>query len=134
MGIRLEDLSPEMQERIKASSGGKKKSKYGAIKTEVDGITFDSRREAHRYKELKLLERAGAINSLELQKEFELQPSFHKNGKTYRAIKYVADFAYYDVETKEYVIEDSKGMRTDVYKLKKKLFEYRYPDFEIREV
>lgn len=104
--------------------------KYKNKKTTIDGITFASMKEAKRYQELKLLERAGVIKDLELQKEFELQPSYKKNGRTVRKISYIADFCYY--ENGKYVVEDTKGCKTQVYKLKKKIFEYRY-DYEIRE-
>lgn len=108
--------------------------KYHNRITMIDGIAFDSAKEARRYAQLKLFERAGEIRGLELQKEYELQPSFKKNGKTYRKISYKADFSYFDVRTGKYIVEDVKGFRTPVYKLKKKLFEYVYPDKEIREV
>lgn len=107
-------------------------SKYHSRKTVVDGITFDSKAEAERYSDLKLLERAGFISSLVLQPEFELQPKFHKNGKTYRSITYRADFSY--TEQGKTIIEDVKGMETKEFKLKRKLFEYRYPDLTIREI
>lgn len=76
----------------------------------VDGIKFQSKREAHRYTELKQLERAGYISDLELQKTFELIPAQYKNGKCVeRACKYIADFVYkQDGET---IVEDSKGYR-----------------------
>lgn len=100
--------------------------KYHAKKTAVDGITFDSRKEAERYKELKALERVGKIDRLELQPRFELQESFKHKGKTIRKIEYVADFLYRDLSTLELVVEDVKGVKTDVYKLKKKLFLKHY--------
>ena len=108
-----------------------KRSKYNAKKTTIDGITFDSKKESERYAELKLLERAGEINNLRLQPRFVLQPAFEKNGKRYRKIEYVADFAY--EEGGKTVVEDVKGMKTDVYKIKKKMFEYAY-DMELREI
>lgn len=109
-------------------------SKYRSKKIIIDGISFDSKREGNRYCELKLLEKAGKIKDLELQHQFELQPSFKKNGKTIRAITYVADFTYYDFETKRNVVEDVKGFKTDVYMLKRKLFEFKFPEFTIVEV
>ena len=109
-------------------------SKYHSKKIIIDGIKFDSIREGKRYEELKILEKAGLIKDIELQKEFILQPSFKKNGKTYRSIKYIADFYYYDNHLKKYVVEDTKGYRTEVYKLKKKLFEFKYPELELVEV
>lgn len=99
-------------------------SKYHAKKTTIDGITFDSRREAKRYSELKLMERAGAIKDLRRQVKYELLPPFSVDGKHYRATTYVADFVY--VEEGREIVEDCKGFRTDVYKLKRKLFAHRY--------
>ena len=106
-------------------------SKYNAKKTEVDGIVFDSRREADRYCELKLLQRAGKISALRLQVPFELQPAFTVNGKKVRPIHYIADFVY--KENGQYIVEDAKGHRTKEYMLKRKMYAYRYKD-EIREV
>lgn len=77
------------------------KSKYGAKKTLEDGIVFDSKREAKRYQQLKLLERAGEISDLELQVEFELQPSFEIDGEKRHPIKYIADFVYTDCRTRQ---------------------------------
>ena len=108
-------------------------SKYRSHKTIIDGITFDSKKEGNRYLELKLLERGGKIKDLKLQHQFELQPSFKKNGRTIRAITYVADFTYFDLETMRNVVEDVKGYKTDVYMLKKKMFEFKYPDLTIVE-
>ena len=110
------------------------KSKYRARKVEVDGIIFDSHKEARRYRELKLLEQAGKIKDLGLQPNFLLQPSYKKDGKTIRKIEYIADFTYYDLERNEMVVEDVKGFRTDVYRLKKKKFEYKFPEMKITEV
>lgn len=103
-------------------------NKYNARKTIVDGIKFDSRKEAKRYVELKEMERKGLIRDLNLQVPFELIPSFtiFVDGKIRkrRNIRYIADFVYF--ENDKEVVEDVKGRRTDVYKLKKKLFEYTY--------
>ena len=108
------------------------KSKYLSKKTTIDNIVFASKKEAKRYMELKLLERAGKIKNLELQPVFELQPTFKKFGKTYRAIKYMADFRYKEIN--KIVIEDTKGFKNKVYLLKRKLFEYKYPDLTIIEI
>jgi hypothetical protein len=113
-------------------SGGIDMNKYNARKTIVDGIKFDSRKESLRYCELKILLDAGIISKLELQPEFILQDTFTKNGKKYRAIKYRADFQY--AEDGKTIIEDVKGMKTPVYKIKKKMFEYAYPDLTIKEI
>lgn len=109
-------------------------TKYHSKKTECDGITFDSKKEARRYQELKLLEKAGEITDLKLQPEFELIPSFRKNGKTFRKTAYRADFSYFDRSSGKTIVEDVKGFKTDVYKLKSKLFEYRYPELSLREI
>lgn len=101
-------------------------SKYHARKTVVDGITFDSRREAKRYGELKLLERAGVIRDLKRQVRYELIPAFNVGGKHYRPTSYVADFVYTDTATGAEVVEDCKGYRTDVYRLKAKLFAHKF--------
>lgn len=100
--------------------------KYHARKTTVDGITFDSRREADRYLVLKGMEGDGSIEDLRRQVRYELVPAFDVNGRHYRPVYYVADFVYLDRETGKEVVEDVKGMRTDVYRLKSKLFARRY--------
>lgn len=105
-------------------------NKYRNKKVIVDEKEFDSKREGNRYKELKLLERAGEIKDLELQPRFLLQDSFKKNGRTFRKIEYVADFKY--IENSKTIVEDVKGMQTDVFKLKHKIFEKVYPDLELR--
>lgn len=109
-------------------------SKYHARKTVVDGITFDSKLEAQRYSELKLLEMTGEIEGLTLQPEYVLIPSFKKNGKTYRKTVYRADFRYVDRATGKEIVEDVKGYRTPEYRLKKKLFEWRFPGLTITEI
>lgn len=101
-------------------------NKYHNKKVIYDGITFDSIKEKNRYIELKLMERAGLIKDLKLQYEFELQPAFILNKKKIRKISYIADFYYFDNKLNDYIIEDTKGMRTEVYKIKKKMFQYRY--------
>lgn len=100
------------------------RSKYHAKKTTVDGIAFDSRREADRYLVLKSMEEDGAIEDLRRQVRYELVPAFDVDDRHYRPVFYVADFVY--VEDGKEVVEDVKGMRTDVYKIKSKLFARRY--------
>jgi len=102
------------------------RSKYGAKKTIVDGIKFDSRKEAHRYCELKILKELGEINSFLLQPSYVLQNKYRrKDGKLIREIQYRADFAvlYPDGHVE---IEDVKGMETAVFKIKRKLLEAKY--------
>lgn len=105
-------------------------SKYRNKKTVVDNIKFDSNLEATRYKELKLLQRAKQISNLRLQVPFLLQEGFKKNGKTYRKIEYIADFQY--IENGKTIVEDVKGIQTDVFKLKHKIFEKVYPDLTLK--
>lgn len=97
-------------------------AKYQNVKTEIDGITFASRHEASRYAELKLMERAGLISGLQLQRVYTLiGAQKDKAGKIIeRPVKYIADFVYTDSDGKT-VVEDAKGVRTDVYKIKRKL-------------
>lgn len=105
-------------------------NKYRNQKTQMDMYVFDSAKEAQRYRELKLLEQAGEISNLELQPRFLLQDSFRKNGRTYRKIEYVADFKY--IENGKTIVEDVKGLQTNVFKIKHKLFEKIYPDLELK--
>lgn len=107
------------------------KSKYNNRKVTVDNIQFDSIKEADRYIELKSLQRAGKIQDLELQPKFELIPKYKIGGRSVRKMEYVADFKY--IENGKTVVEDVKGMKTEVYKIKKKLFEFIF-NIEITEV
>ena len=106
------------------------RSKYHARKTVVDGITFDSKREADRYLVLKNMEEDGTIEDLRRQVRYELIPAFDVDGRHYRPVYYVADFVY--MEDGKEVVEDVKGVVTDVYRLKRKLVAYRY-GMNIRE-
>lgn len=118
-------------------------SKYHAQKIVVDGIEFDSKREAKRYSELVLLQKCGQISDLQLQVKYELLPSQYapdtvdKNGKIKkgklleREITYIADFVY--KENGETVVEDAKGMRRKDYIIKRKLMLYVYR-IRIKEV
>lgn len=108
------------------------RNKYGNKKVVADGLKFDSKHERDIYLKLKTAEKCGAIRNLRCQVPFELQEKYTINGRTVRAIKYVADFTFENKDgTQE--VWDAKGVRTDVYKLKKKLFEYKY-GLEIKEV
>jgi hypothetical protein len=108
--------------------------KYKNIKVVIDGIKFDSKKEARRYSDLKLLERAGEISELELQPEFYFfidgKPLKHKE-KGARRIKYIADFRY--TKEGETIVEDVKSPATakdSLFRLKKALFETIY-DMEL---
>lgn len=107
-------------------------NKYRNKKIVIDNIKFDSKLEANRYAELKLLQRAKVISNLRLQVPFVLQEGFKKNGKSYQAIKYIADFVY--EENGRTVVEDTKGIETDVFKIKHKLFEKKYSELELKIV
>ncbi len=98
-----------------------RRNKYGATRIRVDGHLFDSKREATRYRGLRALLRAGAIRDLELQPAFALPALGGKKVATYRA-----DFRYLRVSNGEEVVEDVKGMRTPMYRLKKKWVEAEY--------
>lgn len=112
-----------------------KDSKYHSKKIVVDGITFDSEKEARRYGELMALRLAGEIRDLELQKSFELIPvQRDRAGRVIeRAVRYKADFYYYDVRRRCFVVEDTKGVRTDDYIIKRKLMLYIH-GIRIKEV
>jgi hypothetical protein len=123
-------------------------NKYRNRKTVVNGITFDSKKEAKRYQELLLLERTGAIQSLERQKKYILIPAQRewssevyvkgkkkgqpKQGKLLeRECSYIADFVYQ--ENGQTIVEDTKGVRTKDYRIKRKLMLYVY-GIRIREI
>lgn len=121
-------------------------NKYKNLKSTVDCITFDSHREAKRYQELRLLQKAGKITDLELQKRFELIPAQYATYERYgkkgqrlkdgqrcveKAVFYVADFCY--VQDGEQVVEDTKGVRTKDYVIKRKLMRWVH-GITVREV
>lgn len=108
-------------------------SKYGNKKTKIDGYTFDSKRESMYYLKYKRQLIDGKITELTLQPSFLLQDKFKdRKGVSHRAIKYVSDFKF--VENGKIVVVDVKGHLTDVYKMKKKMFLFKYPNIEFREV
>lgn len=110
----------------------KKPSKFGNVRVAIDGYTFDSKAEAARYRDLKLMEQAGKISGLVIHPVYELQPGFARPGirGKVRAIAYEADFAY--TQGGRMVAEDVKGMETREFQIKYKLFLYRYPDIDLR--
>ena len=105
-------------------------SKYNAKPTRKDGIYFASQIESQYYEHLKQLERAKQIAFFVTQPKYVLQEKYKKNGETIRAINYVADFEVTYPDGRVEII-DVKGKETDVFKIKKKIFEYRYPGKEI---
>jgi hypothetical protein len=126
-----------------------KTSKYYNVKTKAsDGSVFDSMKEARRYEQLLLLQKAGKITSLQRQVTYELLPNQYETYERYskkgerlkdgtklveRKVDYVADFVYTDAETGENIVEDTKGVRTKDYILKRKLM-YAIHGIRIHEV
>lgn len=107
--------------------------KYHNKKVVIDGITFDSQKEGNYYCELKILKMAGEVKDFARQVVFELQPKFKYEGKTIRAIKYIADFVV-DYPDGRRVVVDTKGFRTKDYLLKRKMLLYKYPGIVFKEV
>lgn len=112
-------------------------TKYKAVPTTIDGIRFASQKEAKRYCELRLLQKAGEISHLEIQPKFKL----HVNGsplkyESGRPAVYIADFAYFDPSRERRIVEDVKSpaTKTPVYKLKRALVEAIYPAVKIVEI
>lgn len=102
-------------------------SKYHSRKIRIENIVFDSQKEAQRYCELKLLEKKGEISQLRLQVPFELIPAeVGADKKKLRAAVYLADFVYLTVKDRVQHVEDVKGVKTAVYKLKKRLMWHLY--------
>lgn len=132
-GFTIEDLRKTPAARLNqhlfnsSEKQGIKKHKYGAAKTEVNRIVFDSKKEANRYKELLLLLKAGQIGMLQLQVPYELN-----EGGTH-SMKYIADFVYVDALTGQTIVEDAKGYRTKEY-LKKKRLMLKVYNIKIKEV
>ena len=109
-------------------------TKYHSRKITVNGIVFDSHREARRYQELLLLLRAGEISQLEMQKKYTLIPAQKKpSGGTERAVTYTADFVYTDNRTGKKVVEDTKGVKTQQYIIRRKLMLWAH-GIEVNEV
>lgn len=111
-----------------------KSNKYSNKKTVVNGIKFDSKKEANRYCELRLLEKAGHIKDLILQPVYVLMENFSYQGKTIRGIKYVGDFEYTDCDTGKKVLEDTKGFKTKDYLIKAKMLKEKHRDIDFREL
>lgn len=104
-------------------------NKYGNKKTTYKGMSFDSKKECEYFIYLESLEAQGEISELQRQVRFELQPSFKHNGKTIRSINYVADFTFKDKDGQLHIV-DTKGIKTEVYKLKKKMMQFKGHDIE----
>lgn len=114
-----------------------KKNKYHAVKTTVNGTTYDSKKEATRGALLEQLQREGKISNLEKQKEFVLIDAFELRGVKYRKCSWIADFYYYDNRKKHWVAEDVKSFVTrkkPEYRMKVKLFVQRYKKIWFEEI
>lgn len=120
-------------------------NKYSNKKVVVDGVTFDSKREANRYQELLFLERVGEIKNLKTQVKYTLIPAqyekvwkprkkaYEKGKCLERECSYIADFVYVDIKSGEIVVEDTKGFKTKDYIIKRKLMLYVH-DIKIKEI
>lgn len=129
----LADVPENIRDKVgkKMIAQEKSKVKYRNQPTTVNGIKFDSKKEAERYMVLMSELKSGAITDLRLQEEFTIQPAYTTTeGARVRAIRYFADFTYMRNGVK--VVEDVKGIRTRVYAMKKKLLADR--GIEIQEV
>lgn len=137
MGIDISALGPDARRQVMkqiSEARLKKGSKYHNEKTVVNGIRFDSRKEANRYIVLKSELASGAISDLKLQPQFTIQESYKTaEGKRVQAIRYVADFSY--TRDGVFIVEDvkSEATKTRVYGLKKKLVRERF-GVEITEI
>lgn len=130
-------LPKDLEDKVQSSIGDEgepQTNKYKNKKTEVDGIKFDSQLEARYYKKLVTLKAIGKIKELELQPLIRLQNGFDdKEGNHHRPINYKADFRVLWSDGEEEYI-DTKGYKTNVYKIKKKLLLKKYPDMNFREI
>lgn len=118
---------------LKALGHKARKPKYSNVKTEVDGILFDSKKEANRYVALKLLERIGDIEDLVLQPKFLIADAVILDGRKQRARYYIADFQYVDAATGKTVVEDVKGIKTAAYRAKRHQMMLAH-EIEVKEV
>lgn len=110
-----------------------KHGKFNARGCRVDGHWFDSQAEAARYAELRLAEHIGQIRDLRIHPKYAILPQFvAASGERVRTIWYEADFSY--IENEKAVVEDVKGVRTALFKLKRALFLQRFPEYEFWEV
>lgn len=136
--MRIEDLPPKYQKQAQEKIGRRsaknapRRSKYNNTKAVCGALKFDSKKERERFLQLMQLQNEGRITNLHLQQTFTLREAYTlPSGERVRGTTYKADFTYYDADGK-LIIEDVKGVRTDVYKLKRKMMIDK--GYEIREV
>jgi hypothetical protein len=133
----LEMTSAEFRRRFITHEPEPKKNKYHAVKTEVNGVIYDSKKESRRGQYLEELQKFGKIKELERQKRFQLIEPFNYHGKKYQGVTWVADFYYFDNEKGKYIAEDVKSKITRKkaeYRIKIKLFMLKYPKILFSEV
>ena len=123
-GAKKDRLTGE--EYLKLKNSTERRNKYNNRKVELDGHVFDSQMEADYYAQLKLREKAGEILFFRIQPEYLLQPEFEKDGKKHRAIWYIADFEIHHNDGSIEVV-DVKGVKTQVFRIKEKMFHKKYP-------
>jgi hypothetical protein len=110
-----------------------RRNKYRAKPCTIDGHRFASQAEGLRYTELRMLQTAGRISDLRLQPRYVLAERYQRaDGGWERAVTYVADFAY--LEAGREIVEDVKGVETQVWRMKRRLFLQQYPALELRTV
>ena len=106
------------------------RSKYGNRRVKADGYSFDSQAEHRRFIDLQTVEQGGLITALTVHPRYKVLDSYTYQGKRKQGIVYEGDFSY--VEDGQLVVEDVKGRETEGFKLKRKLFEARYPEIDLR--
>ncbi len=122
-----------LRSRLRKVEGKKKPAKYHNRKVTINGVEFDSKAEGQFFLLALEARRNGLLTMIELQPEYVLQPTFKKNGRTWRGIKYIADFrlTYPDGSQVIVDVKGSKGYLTEMFRIKQKLFEYKYPDLSL---
>ena len=131
---RFKNLTKKQKKLLDLDIEDKTKRKYNNKKPTIDGIKFDSKKEARYYERLKILKQAGEVEKFELQPKFRLLEAFNdKQGNHHRPVDYYADFQVWWSDGKVEVI-DVKGYKTNTYKLKKKLLLNKYQNINFREV
>lgn len=124
-----EEFAELQRHRGVAADPAPKPSKYHSKRTRVDGILFDSKKEADYYNDLKVQLKAGVIRGFCRQPEFILTTGFGKR----RPVTYKADFIVFNLDGTVEIV-DVKGMETDVFRIKKRLFENKFPGLELKAV
>ena len=111
-------------------------TKYRSRKTVINGITFASKLEAERYQQLRMMAKAGVIRDLVLQPEFQIFRGYvdSDTGVKIKSRYYVADFQYVDIKAHKVIVEDTKGIETDVFRLKWDYVRSEYPQCECRKL